>query len=172
MSEHLQAINLLTRGNPDRAGFTRPTLGSVISATLEKVDTKIPNYVLLDPNPKETSSRNIKRAIWPAGWARNFSPVRLGGAYTQLGHGVDAHAQTRRSARPCAAFLQNITRTSGTARRPPRKFRLRKGQGPDGERGFVRPGEAAREGSRALRPGSFGLHSLMARNLRSRARLS
>ena len=29
--EHLQAINLLQRGNPDRAGFTRPTLGSSLS---------------------------------------------------------------------------------------------------------------------------------------------
>src|SRR4051812_19291114 len=29
--EHLQAINLLQRGNPDRAGFTRPTLGSAVS---------------------------------------------------------------------------------------------------------------------------------------------
>jgi len=50
-SEHLQGINLLTRGNPDRAGFTRPTLGSVVSAALGQLDTKIPNYVLLDPNP-------------------------------------------------------------------------------------------------------------------------
>ena len=41
-SEHLQAINLLTRGNPDRAGFTRPTLGAVISSVLGSLETKIP----------------------------------------------------------------------------------------------------------------------------------
>src|SRR5207248_4809099 len=37
-SEHLQAINLLTRGNPDRAGFTRPTLGASISAGVGQLD--------------------------------------------------------------------------------------------------------------------------------------
>ena len=30
-TEHLQAITLLQRGNPERAGFTRPTLGSALS---------------------------------------------------------------------------------------------------------------------------------------------
>src|SRR5213595_1722149 len=51
-NEHLQAINLLTRGNPDRAGFTRPTLGAAVSSSLGHLDTKIPNYILLDPNPE------------------------------------------------------------------------------------------------------------------------
>ena len=51
-TEHLQAINLLTRGNPDRAGFTRPTLGATISAALATLDTALPNFILLDPNPR------------------------------------------------------------------------------------------------------------------------
>src|SRR5580765_3148051 len=81
-NEHLQAMHLLTRGNPDRAGFTRPTLGSVISATLEKVDTKIPNYVLLDPNPEGNEFKEYKASDL-AGWlGAEFQPVRLGGAYT------------------------------------------------------------------------------------------
>src|SRR5882757_6517390 len=46
--EHLQAINLLTRGNPDRAGFLRPTLGASISAAVGHLDTKLPNFILLD----------------------------------------------------------------------------------------------------------------------------
>jgi hypothetical protein len=33
-SEHFQAISLLQRGNPDRPGFTRPTLGSVVGHAL------------------------------------------------------------------------------------------------------------------------------------------
>src|SRR5678815_5902675 len=36
--EHLQGINLLTRGNPDRAGFTRPTLGAAVSAALGEIN--------------------------------------------------------------------------------------------------------------------------------------
>src|SRR4029078_1960727 len=52
-TEHLQAINLLTRGNPDRAGFTRPTLGASISSALGTLDTPIPNYILPAPHPTE-----------------------------------------------------------------------------------------------------------------------
>src|SRR5205823_3482409 len=104
-SEHLQAINLLTRGNPDRAGFTRPTLGSVISATLEKVDTKIPNYVLLDPNPEGNEFKEYKASDL-AGWlGAEFQPVRLGGAYTQLGHSVDAHAQDQEERQALRRFF-------------------------------------------------------------------
>src|SRR6201996_246783 len=51
-TEHLQAINLLTRGNPDRAGFTRPTLGAAVSAALGRLDSDLPNFILLDPNPE------------------------------------------------------------------------------------------------------------------------
>src|SRR5437868_46854 len=43
-SEHLQAINLLQRGNPDRADFTRPILGSAISQAVGQLDSPIPNF--------------------------------------------------------------------------------------------------------------------------------
>src|SRR4029077_15739923 len=46
-TEHLQAIKLLTRGNPDRAGFTRPTLGATVSAAIGNLDTALPNFILL-----------------------------------------------------------------------------------------------------------------------------
>ena len=66
-SEHLQGINLLTRGNPDRAGFTRPTLGAAISSALGQLDTKIPTTCCSIRIPKATSSRNTRPAISPAG---------------------------------------------------------------------------------------------------------
>jgi hypothetical protein len=49
--EHFQAISLAQRGGPERAGFVRPTLGSAISAAMGQLDSKIPNFVLLDPDP-------------------------------------------------------------------------------------------------------------------------
>src|SRR5918995_1835762 len=40
-SEHLQAITLLQQGNPVRAGFTRPTLGSALSHAVGQLDSPI-----------------------------------------------------------------------------------------------------------------------------------
>ncbi|NBV35219.1 MAG: DUF1501 domain-containing protein, partial [Proteobacteria bacterium] len=83
-SEHLQAINLLQRGNPDRAGFTRPTLGSSLSQAMGQLDAKIPNFVLLDPIPGGNEFESFKAGNW-AGWlGAEHAPVRLGGDYTQL----------------------------------------------------------------------------------------
>src|SRR5687768_9152640 len=88
-SEHLQAINLLTRGNPDRAGFTRPTLGSSISAALSNLETSLPKFILLDPNPEGNEFKEYKASDL-AGWlGPEHMPVRLGGSYTQLGRNSD-----------------------------------------------------------------------------------
>lgn len=82
--EHLQAINLLQRGAPERAGFTRPTLGSAISAAMGQCDAAVPNFVLLDPIPGGNEFETFKAGNW-AGWlGAEHAPVRLGGDYTQL----------------------------------------------------------------------------------------
>src|SRR5262249_28145713 len=91
-TEHLQGINLLTRGNPDRAGFTRPTLGAAVSAALGAVDTRLPNFILLDPNPRGNEFEAYKASDL-AGWVGpEHAPVRLGGEFTQLGSSADALA--------------------------------------------------------------------------------
>jgi hypothetical protein len=84
-SEHLQGINLLTRGNPDRAGFTRPTLGAAVSAALGHLDTKLPNFILLDPNPEGNEFKEYKASDLVGWLGPEHAPVRLGGSYTQLG---------------------------------------------------------------------------------------
>jgi hypothetical protein len=83
-SEHLQAINLLQRGSPERAGFVRPTLGSSLSQAIGQLDAKIPNFIFLDPIPGGNEFEGFKAGNW-AGWlGAEHAPVRLGGDYTQL----------------------------------------------------------------------------------------
>src|SRR6478736_384028 len=83
-SEHFQAITLLQRGNPERAGFTRPTLGSALSQAMGQLDSPIPNFILLDPIPGGNEFESFKAGNW-AGWlGAEHAPVRLGGDYTQL----------------------------------------------------------------------------------------
>src|SRR5262245_40364717 len=83
-SEHLQAITLLQQGNPERAGFTRPTLGSAISQAMGQLDAAIPNFVFLDPIPGGNEFESFKAGNW-AGWlGAEHSPVRAGGDYTPL----------------------------------------------------------------------------------------
>jgi hypothetical protein len=164
--EHLQAINLLTRGNPDRAGFTRPTLGAVVSAALVAVDTKLPNFILLDPNPKGNEFEAYKASDL-AGWlGPEHAPVRLGGTYTQLGRAADALADDREDRLALRRFFAKRyenERQSRAAAAQNTAFEKMKGltasadlfdiaKLPDADR--------ARYG-----PGLFGLHALMARNL-------
>src|SRR5438874_7903939 len=83
-SEHLQAITLLQRGNPERAGFTRPTLGSALSQAVGQLDSPIPNFVFIDPIPGGNEFETFKAGNW-AGWlGAEHAPVRLGGDYTPL----------------------------------------------------------------------------------------
>src|SRR5437879_5887657 len=82
--EHFLAISLLQRGNPERAGFTRPTLGSVLSQAIGQLDSAIPNFVFIDPIPGGNEFEEFKAGNW-AGWlGAEHSPVRIGGNYTPL----------------------------------------------------------------------------------------
>jgi hypothetical protein len=83
-SEHLQAITLLQRGNPERAGFTRPTLGSALSQAIGQLDSPIPNFVFLDPIPGGNEFETFKAGNW-AGWlGAEHAPVQMGGDYTPM----------------------------------------------------------------------------------------
>ena len=80
-SEHFQAIDMLTRGEPPRPPFTRPLMGSVLAKCLGQLDSPVPQFVLLDPCPEGNEFRSFKAANW-AGWlGAEYGPVRFGGKY-------------------------------------------------------------------------------------------
>ena len=165
-TEHLQAINLLTRGNPDRAGFTRPTLGAVVSAALGRLDTKLPNFILLDPNPEGNEFKEYKASDL-AGWlGPEHAPIRLGGTYTQLGRAADALADDREEQLALRRFFAKRYETehqSRTAAAQNVAFEKMKGLMASADLFDVAKlpeNDRARYG-----PGTFGLHTLLARNL-------
>jgi hypothetical protein len=165
-TEHLQAINLLTRGNPDRAGFTRPTLGAAVSAALGALDTKLPNFILLDPNPRGNEFEAYKASDL-AGWlGPEHAPIRLGGTYTQLGRAADALADDRDdrlALRRYFAKRYEAERPSRTAAAQNVAFEKMKGLMASADLFDVaKLPEADRS---RYGPGTFGLHALMARNL-------
>ena len=80
-NEHLQAIDLLTRGHAPRPPFIRPTLGAVLAQQLGHLENPIPNFVLLDPCPEGNEFKSFKAGNW-AGWlGAAYGPVRVGGDY-------------------------------------------------------------------------------------------
>jgi hypothetical protein len=80
-SEHFQAIDLLTRGEPPRPPFTRPLLGSVLAKQFGQLEHPVPQFVLLDPCPEGNEFKAFKAANW-AGWlGAEYGPVRFGGPY-------------------------------------------------------------------------------------------
>lgn len=80
-NEHFQAIDLLTRGEPPRPPFTRPLLGSVFAQQFGQLDHPVPQFVLLDPCPEGNEFKSFKAGNW-AGWlGAEYGPVRFGGPY-------------------------------------------------------------------------------------------
>lgn len=80
-SEHFQGIDLLTRGAEPRPPFIRPALGSVLAQQLGQLDSPIPNFILLDPCPEGNEFKKFKAGNW-AGWlGAQYGPVRVGGDY-------------------------------------------------------------------------------------------
>jgi hypothetical protein len=165
-TEHLQAINLLTRGNPDRAGFTRPTLGAAISATLGALDTKLPNFILLDPNPKGNEFEAYKASDL-AGWlGPEHAPVRLGGTYTQLkkaADSIDDAREDRLALRDYFAKRYEVERGSKTAAAQNAAFEKMKGLTASAD--LFDLAKLPEKDCDRYGPGTFGLHALMARNL-------
>ena len=165
-TEHLQAINLLTRGNPDRAGFTRPTLGAAVSSALGQLDSAIPNYVLLDPNPEGNEFKEYKASDLSGWLGPEHQPVRLGGSFSQLGRAADSlsHDRAERDAlRRYFAKKYENDRHSANAAAQNSAFDKVKGLMASADLFDLTKlpeKDRARYG-----PGTFGLHTLMARNL-------
>jgi len=167
-SEHFQAISLLQRGNPERAGFTRPTLGCTLSQAIGQLDAPIPNFVLLDPIPGGNEFEAFKAGNW-AGWlGAEHAPVRLGGDYTQLlNAGSDAlprhDLEARESLRKFLTAKFERDRNSNVARSQNAAFERMKGMAASADLFDVEklpPKDRERYG-----PGSFAQHALMSRHL-------
>lgn len=165
-TEHLQAINLLTRGNPDRAGFTRPTLGSVVSSAIGQLDTRVPNFVLLDANPEGNEFKEYKASDL-AGWlGPEHQPVRLGGSYTQLGRAADA-LSTDREERDALRryFARKFERESRSPVAAAQNAAFEKVKGLMASADLFDLAKLPESERLRYGPGLFGLHTLMARNL-------
>ena len=166
--EHLQAITLLQRGNPERAGFTRPTLGSALSQAMGQLDSPIPNFIFIDPIPGGNEFETFKAGNW-AGWlGAEHAPVRLGGDYTQMVNAsIDAIPQHDREVRETLRkFLTKKyerDRGSSIARSQNAAFERMKGMAASADL-FDVARLPARERER-YGQGSFAQHALMARHL-------
>ena len=157
-TEHLQAITLLQRGNPERAGFTRPTLGSALSQAMGQLDSPVPNFVFIDPIPGGNEFESFKAGNW-AGWlGAEHAPVRIGGDYSRL---VTAAADAILRKFLTAKFARD--RRSGVARSQNAAFERMRGMSASADLFDVDklpPKDRERYG-----PGSFAQHALMARHL-------
>src|SRR5687768_2971270 len=167
-SEHLQAITLLQQGNPERAGFTRPTLGSAPSQAVGQLDSALPNFIFIDPIPGGNEFEAFKAGNW-AGWlGAEHAPVRLGGEYTQfLNSGAEAIPQHDKEARESLRrFLtRKFERDRGSvvARSQNAAFERMKGMTASAELFDVK--KLPEKDRERYGPGSFAQHALMARHL-------
>ncbi len=166
--EHFQAISLLQRGSPERAGFTRPTLGSVLSQAMGQLDSPIPNFILLDPIPGGNEFESFKAGNW-AGWlGAEHAPVRLGGDYTQLLNAAAAtipqhDLEARESLRRFLTAKYERDRRSTIARSQNAAFERMKGM--TASAGLFDVNKLPAKDRERYGPGSFAQHSLMARHL-------
>jgi hypothetical protein len=167
-SEHFQAISLLQRGNPDRAGFTRPTLGSSLSQALGQFDSRIPNFILLDPIPGGNEFESFKAGDW-AGWlGAEHAPVRLGGEYTQFKNAAEEAipAQDREARELLRKFLTakyERDRGGTVARSQNAAFERMRGLAASADLFDLQ--KLPQKDRERYGPGSFAQHALMARNL-------
>ncbi len=167
-SEHLQAINLLQRGNPDRAGFTRPTLGCALSQAIGQLDSPIPSFVFLDPIPGGNEFESFKAGNW-AGWlGAEHAPVRLGGDYTQrlnsAAETIPQHdLEARETLRKFLTAKYERDRRSKVARSENAAFERMKGMAASADLFDVNKLPA--KDRERYGPGSFAQHALMSRHL-------
>jgi hypothetical protein len=167
-SEHLQAITLLQQGNPERAGFTRPTLGSALSQAVGQLDTPLPNFIFIDPIPGGNEFESFKAGNW-AGWlGAEHAPVRLGGDYTQFLNSVTESIpqhdkETRETLRRFLTRKFERDRGSAVARSQNAAFERLKGMTASAELFDVNKLPA--KDRERYGAGSFAQHALMARHL-------
>ena len=167
-SEHFQAITLLQRGNPERAGFTRPTLGSALSHAMGQLDTPIPNFVFIDPIPGGNEFESFKAGNW-AGWlGAEHAPVRIGGDYTQMlnvaGESLPVHdRESRETLRKFLTAKFERDRRSGVARSQNAAFDRMRGMSASAD--LFDPRKLPEKDRERYGPGSFAQHALLARHL-------
>ncbi len=167
-SEHFQAIDLLQRGTEPRAGFIRPTIGSVLAQQLGHLDSPIPNFVLLDPCPEGNEFKEFKAGNW-AGWlGAQYGPVRSGGDYklANVNRMADVTTQDFEQREALRKFLtkkyENDAASSAAAS-DNAVFSRVKGLMSCADLfdlNKVDPKDREKYG-----PGTFGMHTLLARNL-------
>jgi uncharacterized protein (DUF1501 family) len=166
--EHFQGITLLNRGNPERPPFVRPTLGSVLGQQLGQVGSAIPNFVLLDPCPEGNEFKEFKAGNW-AGWlGAEYGPARFGGEFKP----------------PDLDRVAGLSGADHESREELRKFLSKKFEN-DHQSAAASSHNAVFERVKGMMscahlfdleklpskdkekygPGTFGLHTLMARNL-------
>ncbi|HYE31797.1 MAG TPA: DUF1501 domain-containing protein [Methylomirabilota bacterium] len=166
--EHLQAITLLQQGNPERPGFTRPTLGSAISQAVGQLDSALPNFIFIDPIPGGNEFETFKAGNW-AGWlGAEHAPVRLGGEYTQFINDAEESLPThdKESRETLRRFLTRKferDRRSTIARSQNAAFERLKGMSASAHLFDVNKLPA--KDRERYGPGSFAQHTLMARHL-------
>jgi hypothetical protein len=167
-TEHFQGINLLQRGAEPRQPFVRPVLGSVLAQQLGQLDSAIPNFILLDPCPEGNEFKAFKAGNM-AGWlGAQYGPVRAGGDY-----GI-----------PDIKRLADVSSTDQGDREALRQFLVKKYEN-DHKSAAAGSQNAAFERVKGLMscaslfdvsrlpdadrekygPGTFGIHTLLARNL-------
>jgi hypothetical protein len=167
-SEHFQAIGLLQRGNPERAGFTRPTLGSVLSQAMGQLDAAIPNFILLDPIPGGNEFEAFKAGNW-AGWlGSEHAPVRLGGDYTKVFSGeAETIPQHDREAREALRKFLNekYERDRGSAVAKSQNAAFERMKGLTASAHLYDLNRLPEKDRARYGPGSFAQHTLLARHL-------
>ncbi len=167
-SEHFQAIGLLQRGNPDRAGFTRPTLGCVLSQAMGQLDAAIPNFILLDPIPGGNEFEAFKAGNW-AGWlGSEHAPVRLGGDYTKVFSGeAETIPQHDREAREALRKFLNekYERDRGSAVAKSQNAAFERMKGLTASAHLYDLNRLPEKDRARYGPGSFAQHALLARHL-------
>ncbi|MFM7320411.1 MAG: DUF1501 domain-containing protein, partial [Armatimonadota bacterium] len=167
-NEHFQAIDLLQRGAEPRQPFIRPTIGSVLGQALGHLDSAIPNFVLLDPCPEGNEFKAFKEGNW-AGWlGAEYGPVRVGGEFKL--RNVDRIAdvatddfEQREALRRFLTRKFENDRASAAAGSANAAYSRVKGlmqSAPLFDIEKLDPKDRERYG-----PGTFGLHTLLARNL-------
>jgi hypothetical protein len=167
-TEHFQAITLLQRGNPERAGFTRPTLGSALSQAIGQLDSPIPNFIFLDPIPGGNEFESFKAGNWPGWLGAEHAPVRLGGDYTQLlnaaSESIPEHdREAREVLRKFLTAKFDRDRNSGVARSQNAAFDRMRGMTASADLYDV--DKLPAQDRERYGAGSFAQHALMARQL-------
>ena len=167
-NEHFQAIDLLQRGAEPRQPFIRPTIGSVLGQALGSLDNPIPNFVLLDPCPEGNEFKAFKEGNW-AGWlGAEYGPVRVGGQFRlrDVERIADIASEDHQEREALRRFLsrkfENDARSPAAAAQNAAYSRV-KGLMQCAhlfDLDKVDPKDRERYG-----PGTFGLHTLLARNL-------